>query len=89
MSKPASHRQQAAKDGRGRIRDVVEVAQIRHHDGGVEVGVGGGLAVGFVALLELGDRAGFVAEHLDHLQPVDHLLDVTVDAAQVLLLAWK
>ena len=78
--------QHPAEGGGQGIADVHDVHGDGHDGGGVKVGRGGG---GAVILIEpCKERLGLllVGEGLDHLQPFNGLLDISVDGAQVGLL---
>ncbi len=78
--------QQAAEGGGEGVADVHQVAGDGHDDAGVEVGLLGRVPVGLVELAELRLGLLLVGEGLDHLQPLDDLLDVAVHVAQCGLL---
>ena len=78
--------QQAADHRAEHIAQVAHRHRQRHDGVGDAVGVVGALAEGIVELLEAREILFLVAEDLDDLLAVHHLLDIAVDPAQILLL---
>lgn len=68
------------------IAEPADVGVDGNEQVGVPVGLVGALAQGLVDPVEIGLGGLLVAEHLDHLLAVQHLLDEAVHNAQVLLL---
>ena len=81
--------QKAAGHGDNHVLDVADVDQDGHEDIGVFIGLIGALEQGVIDLVEARLGLGLVAEDLDHLLAVDHLLDIAVQIAQLHLLADK
>ena len=81
--------QDGAYRGAEDIADIAYVRAHRHEDVGKAVGVVGALAQPAVELAEALDALFLVAEHLDDLLPLHHLLDVAVEGAEVFLLVGK
>ena len=79
-------RQQTADHRAEHIAQVAHRHRQRHDGVGDAVGVVGALAEGIVELLEAREILFLVAEDLDDLLAVHHLLDIAVDPAQILLL---
>ena len=79
--------QGAARHGDDDILDIADVDEDGHEDVGVLVGLIGALKQGVVDLAEALLGLGLMAEDLDYLLAVDHLLDVAVQVAQLHLLA--
>ena len=84
--KALEDRQQSAEGGGEGVADVHEVARDRHDHGGVVVGLLGRVPVGLVELFKLLLGPLLVGKGLDHLQALDHLLDIAVHIAQSRLL---
>ena len=84
--KALDDRQQSAECGGEGVADVHQVARHGHNHGGVEVGLLCRVPVGLIELAELILGLLLVGEGLDHLQPLDDLLDVAVHVAQGCLL---
>ena len=78
------HGPQTAADG---VVDIVQVSHGGHHSSGVGVGPGGRLAVRLVPGIEALLCGGLMVEDFDDLLTLDHLLDVSVDLTQGLLLS--
>ena len=78
--------QQAADHRAEHIAQVAHRHRQRHDGVGDAVGVVGALTEGIVELLEAREILFLVAEDLDDLLAVHHLLDIAVDPAQILLL---
>ena len=88
----ATHSAQGQDTAQNGAEDVADVAQLggdRHEHAGEGVGVLGALEEGLVAPGELLHVFLLVAEDLDHLLALHHLLDKAVEAAQVFLLGHK
>ena len=82
-------RQNRAHDSAEHIADVSQIGVYGHHDIGNFVGLIRAFTKPFIQNTELLQRLLFMAEHLHHLLALHHFLDVTVDIAQVCLLAHK
>ena len=76
------HRQKTAEGRRQGVADVHEVVGDGHDGGGIVIGLGSRLPVGLVPPLKFLLGRFLVGEGLDHLEALNHLLNVAVDAAQ-------
>ena len=82
----AADNQRATDDSAEDIAQVAQLAVDRHRHQRVGVGLVGALEQLIIELVELIDGDLLMAEHLDDLLAVHHLLNVAVDLAQLLLL---
>ena len=78
--------QDSAHNGHEGVAQPADVGVDGHEEVTVAAGHIGTLTQGIIHLAEVGDGSILMAEHLDHLLSVQHLLDETVHSAQVLLL---
>ena len=85
----AEERQQRAEDGREHIAEVADVGHDGHEDIGIAVGVIGTVGQRVVQRVKPGDALILVAEYLDDLLALHHLLDIAVDRAQIALLRYE
>ena len=83
---PAAQTEQRAHHGTEHIADIAEVGVHRHHDVGEAVCLLCALAQLLVDPAELLQALVLVAEDLDYLFALHHLLNIAVDGAEVLLL---
>ena len=75
-----------ADDGADDVAQPADIGVDGHEQVGKGIGLGGALAQGFIDLVESGLCLFLMAEDLDDLLSVHHLLDVAVELAEVALL---
>ena len=78
----AAHSQDATQHRGDSKAHICQIAGNGHNGGGIEAGLAGGGAVLLVQSLELGFGLRLMGKRLDHLQPLNHLLNISVDGAQ-------
>ncbi len=86
---PARDARSAADHRQQHVEQVAKVAHHGHHHITEFVCLGSGIAQVFIAGIKVGLGLCLAVEYLDHLLPLDHLLDIGVERAQCRLLLDK